>query len=265
MGGSADISDGRTESGEIYLCGAGPKVSSKISLLLPDISPMWTRGPLVAEISDIFIGYCARARAAQAVDQKLYFASTSSLNAISVSRNDDEWLETNASMFPSPGNIIGSGCAILIPRDAGIGRYALQVFVFTTSGTSVGKAAIHGLYGSPGRNTEKRRRQGVDFYEKLISLSGASGDTTTRSAFACITPLSRKDGQGLANAPLAIREIIESPPSTTTQKICIRRSGACAGSEVVGYLRDIAGRQMNFPSAVVDKGVPNPDGCYMRR
>ena len=102
-GGSDDISGGRTESGEIYLFGAGPKGSAKISmLLLPDLSPIWTRGPLVAAISDIFIGYCARARAAQAVDQKLYFASTSFIDSISVSRNDDEWMGTNPPHVPMP-------------------------------------------------------------------------------------------------------------------------------------------------------------------
>ena len=265
MGGSADISDGRTESGEIYLCGAGPKVSSKISLLLPDISPMWTRGPLVAEISDIFIGYCARARAAQAVDQKLYFASTSSLNAISVSRNDEEWAAENSPTSPCQNTTIGSECAILAPCDSGRGRYVLQVFIFTTSDSLVGKSAHHGLYDSSGRSTEKCRRHGVDFSEKLIRLSGVSEDTTRRVAFADITPLSRNDDQSLANAPLAISEISASPPSTTVQEICIRGSGACAGSEAAGYLRDITGRQMNFPASGVNMGDPNPDGSTPRR
>ena len=106
---------------------------------------------------------------------------------------------------------------------------------------------------------------GVDFTEKLISLSGASGDTTRRGAFADITPLSRKDGRGIANVLLYIREISASHPETTAHGICIRGSGACDGSEVAGYLRDIAGRQMNSPSSGVNMGDPHPDGSTSRR
>ena len=54
-----------------------------------------------------------------------------------LSRNDDEWVETRSTMFPSPQTIIRSGCAILTPPDSGRGRYVLHVFVFTTSDSFV--------------------------------------------------------------------------------------------------------------------------------
>ena len=120
-------------------------------------------------------------------------------------------------------------------------------------------------YTTPRGAVQKMQEAGADFPEKLIRLSGVSEDTTRRVAFADITPLSRNDDQSLANAPLAISEISASPPSTTVQEICIRGSGACAGSEAAGYLRDITGRQMNFPASGVNMGDPNPDGSTPRR